>query len=227
MRLQDDNIPLSKEFPFRISTECINTSALPMLHRHECYELDFVKSGEGCFRIGDTDYPMKPGDIYVINNNEYHYSFSEKGMEVLVIIFDTDFIWTNINFDYEYLKPFLERRVYFHNRIKTNNPLSAEIGSLMLEIQKESDEKITFISTGTTVESILSPPSAGFNNELFTSCEHISRIVKHHPVYIFLTYSHLFQLRNNKGECIQRIALRYVVQVVIEITPDIGDQIID
>lgn len=143
MRLLDDNIPLPKEFPLQAATDNIDWDVPPMLHRHECFELNLIKSGEGSYKIGDADYVVMPGDIYVINNNEYHYSCSVCGMKVLTIIFNTDFIWPNSSFDYEYLKPFLERRVYFHNRIESGNPGSPEIGSLMLEIESEFQQEKT------------------------------------------------------------------------------------
>jgi len=132
-----DKIILPKEFPFRIFTACGSTDLLPILHRHDCLELNFVKSGSGINIIGDTSYIIQKGEFYIINSYENHYATSDGSLDLLVMIFDPLFIWLNNTFDYGYLKPFFERKLYFHNRLDANTMLCKDIGDIMLEIERE------------------------------------------------------------------------------------------
>lgn len=52
------------------------------IHTHDFCELVFVVSGKGTHRVGNQDYQMKKGDIFVLKGNEKH-GFS--GMEHLKI----------------------------------------------------------------------------------------------------------------------------------------------
>lgn len=114
-----------------------------VLHQHDCLELNYFKSGAGVNIIGETVYNMKDGDIFLINSNELHYAFSEDcSMELLVLFFDPRLIWSDNSFDYDYLKPFLEREVYFHNLIEANTDLGKELGSILIKIEKECNEEL-------------------------------------------------------------------------------------
>lgn len=143
MDVLKDEFQLPSEFPFRIFRTHGRDEAVPLLHWHDCLELNYVIGGSGVNVIRNTHYNMTPGEIYVINNREHHYAFSNGSLDLLVFIFEPVLIWQTNVFDYDYLKPFLERKVNFCNRIEVSNPLANIIGLLMKEIETEYNEKNT------------------------------------------------------------------------------------
>jgi len=131
----------SREFPFIVAHGYGSNDPVPMLHWHDCLELNLVKGGSGVNVIGSDSYSLVQGEIYVINNNERHYAFRNSYLDLLVIIFDPVLVWQCGAFDYEYLRPFFERKISFCNRIQPDNVFAREIGALMEEIEKEDREK--------------------------------------------------------------------------------------
>ncbi len=142
MKSEKEIFRLPKGFPFSLFHTGGRCDALPALHWHDCLELNLVKAGKGVNVISENNFEMEQGQIYVINSNERHYAFSDGSLDMLVIIFEPVYIWQNTSFDYEYLKPFFERNVNFHNLIDGNNPFAAQIISLLEDIEREYlDEK--------------------------------------------------------------------------------------
>lgn len=132
---------LPKDFPFEITREKGLLNNKSMLHHHDFLELNLVCGGEGIYIIGDTTYKLKPGEVYIMNSNEHHHAFSDGSLDLLVVVFDPVFIWNNNAFDYEYLKPFFERKIYFFNKLESENETSNEIGMVLREIEKEYRDK--------------------------------------------------------------------------------------
>ena len=132
---------LPKDFPFEITREKGLLNNKSMLHHHDFLELNLVCGGEGIYIIGDTTYKLKPGEVYIMNSNEHHHAFSDGSLDLLVVVFDPVFIWNNNAFDYEYLKPFFERKIYFFNKLESENETSNEIGMVLREIEKEYWDK--------------------------------------------------------------------------------------
>lgn len=64
------------------------------LHCHDCLEIDLVEEGDGNYIIGGRIYPVRTGDIFVINNSERHLAIhGEHGLKLSVLIFEADPIW--------------------------------------------------------------------------------------------------------------------------------------
>ncbi len=111
------------------------------LHFHDCLEINFILSGKGVNVIEDRRYTALPGQMYVINNLEHHMAFSEDALTMLVIVFDPSFVWKDHPMDYDYLKPFFNRNLYFSNCIKTCQPYYDELRSIVEKLEKEWQEK--------------------------------------------------------------------------------------
>ena len=45
------------------------------MHSHHELELSWVRSGHGVYHIGDRQYDVAPGDVFLLNNTESHGLF--------------------------------------------------------------------------------------------------------------------------------------------------------
>lgn len=145
MKLVRDNIQLSKEFPFQISQVILNSqnSRPDTFHWHSYFEITYVRKGSGNYFVDGREYTMNEGDIIIFNNVEPHgWKLLGEDMHLLVMIFSPEFVAEKLNaFDYEYLKPFVERGSNFKNRIGKEEPVSHEIRKGIREIYAEWEEK--------------------------------------------------------------------------------------
>ena len=136
MRLERDNIPLDKEFPFHISeVELTPANSRPgSYHWHSYFEITCVLGGKGNYFVNGQEYTMEEDDIIIFNNVEPHgWKLIGGDMKLLVMIFSPDFVAEKLSiFDTEYLKPFVERGSNFKNRIGREEEVSGEIRSSIL-----------------------------------------------------------------------------------------------
>ena len=133
------HLDLNKEFPFQIVQFHHTDGTVPTLHCHECLEVQLVERGEGVNIIGDRQYTLQSGEVFIINNNEYHHAFTDG--EILVFHFDPSLVWADNVFDYEYLMPFYERVTCFHNKLEAGGGICQRIADGMHEIVAEYEEK--------------------------------------------------------------------------------------
>lgn len=145
MKLVRDNIPLEREFPFRISQVVLNheNSSPDTFHWHSYFEITCVQKGQGRYFVNGQEYSMDEGDIIIFNNVEPHgWKLLGEDMHLLVMVFSPEFVAEKLSvFDSEYLKPFVERGSNFKNRIGKEETVSHEIRKSIREIYKESEEK--------------------------------------------------------------------------------------
>mgnify|MGYP003233010593 CR=1 FL=1 len=141
MRLERDNIPLDKEFPFQISeVELTPENSRPgSYHWHSYFEITCVLGGKGNYFVNGQEYTMEEDDIIIFNNVEPHgWKLIGGDMKLLVMIFSPEFVAEKLSiFDTEYLKPFVERGSNFKNRIGREEEVSGEIRSSIWEIYHE------------------------------------------------------------------------------------------
>lgn len=137
MHSEKEYFPLPREFPCELYRSTGRPHTIPVLHWHDCLELDLILAGQGWYVIGDQTYPVRPGQIFVINNHERHHSFTDSELCLVVVNFEPDFIFVNTAFDYDYLQPFFERNINFQNLIEPDNVLADAIAALIFEIEQE------------------------------------------------------------------------------------------
>ena len=115
-------------------------------HHHAAFEISYIKSGRGVYRIGDRELDIQAGDIYLFSTNEVHCIteiYDNRPMVLLNVHFDPRFIWSPQGsvFDESFLRIFLDRSENFSNRLDRDNPTTREIASLLLRMQSEAEEK--------------------------------------------------------------------------------------
>lgn len=145
MRLERDNIPLDKNFPFQISEVKLNpdNSHPGTWHWHSYFEITWVLEGKGNYFVNGQEYTMEKDDIIIFNNVEPHgWKLLGGNMKLLVMIFSPEFVAEKISvFDMDYLKPFVERGTNFKNRVGREEAVNAEIRTSIREIYQEWKER--------------------------------------------------------------------------------------
>ncbi len=114
-------------------------------HTHHALEISCVVDGAGSYCIGGSSYDLKPGDVVIINNTEPHELVLNETecFRHIVIHFDPSFIWNSLSndIDYNFLLVFYERGPNFSHRLDRDNPATARIFNLILEILHEYKER--------------------------------------------------------------------------------------
>lgn len=142
--IQVDGINLLSLETYFLNTEqeCINEFIV-----HYELEISLVKSGRGEYLIDGKTYEMQEGDIFVLNNIEFHQIVNiDPRFEFVneVIMFDPRFVWaleSNL-FDARFLSIFFERKPTFKNRVERDCPVAQEIRKLFMEMNEEFHQKL-------------------------------------------------------------------------------------
>lgn len=114
------------------------------LHSHDCLELNYAVRGTGTYLIGGRHYPIRQGDLFVINNCEYHMAANQGGLVLKVIIFNTGMVWqNNSTLDYKYLQTFFEWKSNFRHRFSAEDPMVGHIATIFYELEREWSQKET------------------------------------------------------------------------------------
>lgn len=130
----------------------IEVSCMPLcpgfhgeLHRHADLEMSCVVRGQGTYLIGDGCYSMRQGDVFLLPPADAHGIRlpEEQGMDNLVIHFSPSFLWSpgQSDLDYNFLLVFFERGPHFSHRLGRDNPATARVFSLMLEMLEEMEKQ--------------------------------------------------------------------------------------
>lgn len=131
---------LPKSFPFTIYHAAIPSQGVRTMQWHDCLELNYVVNGQGHYMISDVRYEVEPGQIFVINNNELHCAYTASELELICLIFEPGFVTGTALVDQDFLEPFFERNINFHNQIQAENPLAHTIRDLVYEIENENEK---------------------------------------------------------------------------------------
>lgn len=147
MKVDQDRIQLSKEFPFQINEVVLKAedNCEDSFHWHSFFEITYVESGAACYYVNGKAFEVSTGDIIIFNNVEPHgWQILQQEMHVLVMIFSADFIagYGDLS-DMEYLQPFIERGSNFRNKVRKEDDAAGQISSLMKEILMEWEQQKT------------------------------------------------------------------------------------
>lgn len=142
MKYRKDLYPLPKDFALIYNDVRGVRAAEPVLHFHDCLEINYIESGTGINIIEDKKFKLVPGDFYIINNLERHIAVSpDDSLRMKLIVFDPLLIWQHSSFDFDYLKPFFNRSIVFSNCVSRDNPLSPHLFNIICEIEYEWNSK--------------------------------------------------------------------------------------
>ncbi|MGN0752892.1 MAG: helix-turn-helix domain-containing protein [Aristaeellaceae bacterium] len=107
------------------------------MHRHHSLEINYCLHGQGRYLIGEQVYPVEPGDLFFINDLEYHQAIDVSGdTRLLVIVFDADLVLSG-GADYALIRTFYEWKTGFKHRIVADSPIVADIAPILLELDRE------------------------------------------------------------------------------------------
>jgi AraC-like DNA-binding protein len=123
-------------------------------HLHDRFEIYFFVSGDVNYFIEKSVYPLKHGDLLIINNNEIHRPTfqSDKMYERIMLHFDPSIISTFASPHYNLLHCFTGRQNGEQNKIKLD---STQLDYLQRKLHK--------------IESIVYTPSQGSDLLLLTN----------------------------------------------------------
>lgn len=111
------------------------------MHRHHSLEINYVLRGWGRYEIGDQVYPAQEGDLFIINDLEYHQAINESGeLLLLVIVFDSELVFLGGE-DYALIRAFYEWKNGFKHRIAAGLPIVEEAKPLLWELEEEWQHK--------------------------------------------------------------------------------------
>ncbi|HIU77295.1 MAG TPA: helix-turn-helix transcriptional regulator [Candidatus Pelethocola excrementipullorum] len=130
------------QHPFQVDTLTLRQSdnAKSTFHWHSCMEIPHIRKGNGIYNIQEKTLYVEDGDVIIFNHMEAHgWEVLSETMDVEVILFPIDFIAERMgNFDYEFLKPYVQRGSNFKNKISHESQYSAELLALFRSILKEA-----------------------------------------------------------------------------------------
>lgn len=126
-----------EDFPIECFRSCGQQT---IMHRHDCLELNYIESGNGYYIIEDKTYPIRAGDVFIINNQERHMVVDEKQIFMQVIVFHPDWIREEAK-QYSCLKPFFRRKSLFSNRVSGDRDETKEIADGITRIMREYKER--------------------------------------------------------------------------------------
>lgn len=113
----------NKELPFIYHNSTVNSC--DCLNFHENLELLYFKSGSGCVKYNNQIYPVKPGDVIVVNSYTPHQIIAEGSIKRICLIIDNSFCkYHNIDTAHLHFTPFIESEIlkeYFDKVIEEYN----------------------------------------------------------------------------------------------------------
>ncbi|MBC7961290.1 MAG: helix-turn-helix transcriptional regulator [Vallitaleaceae bacterium] len=141
-------ISLNQSFPLKIEKNQLNPyeDMFKTFHFHDCFEISFITAGYGKYHMLNTTYELKPGDLIFFNHIEPHYlEVYDQPFEHILILFYPSLVSNLSNpFDYQYIRPFLERNIGCNNKIEgTSDTITEMLGIVehlfLLSTEQETD----------------------------------------------------------------------------------------
>ncbi|MBU9727706.1 AraC family transcriptional regulator [Diplocloster modestus] len=128
-------------FPFEMNNAKGNMVLPPVLHRHDCLELNYVICGSGTNYIEDKKYEMKAGELYLINNLEHHIAVSGGDLKMKIILFDPGLLFQNTAENLDLLAPFYSKNAYFSNKLELGEVGMEKIHRIFEDLEEEWTHK--------------------------------------------------------------------------------------
>lgn len=142
MDYRTELLHIDPQFPLAVMWGCGFSvqqyeSGASYMHRHTSLEINYCLQGHGRYEIGDQLYPIDPGDLFLINDLEYHQAINLSGdTRLLVIVFDADLVLSGGE-DYALIRAFYEWKTGFKHRIAADSPVASATAPILLEMDSE------------------------------------------------------------------------------------------
>ncbi len=128
-------------FPFNFFNSKKDKKNYEFLHYHDCLEINYVVSGSGVNFIDNNSYIMNEGDLFIINNLSHHMAISNNNLEMKIITFNPQLLFTNDLKNFEYLKPFYKTNKLDNNKINLSENNKELVFNLIKRIETEWKHK--------------------------------------------------------------------------------------
>jgi len=109
-------------------------------HRHSAFEISLIISGHGNYRVGERDFSIRRGDIFLYHTNEQHCITDieeDEPMHILNIQFEPRYFWAQHE-QVCFLQTIFCRSRRGDNRIPADTPLNAELRAHILAADAEN-----------------------------------------------------------------------------------------
>ena len=142
MEYRTEALHIDPQFPFAVYhgtgfAPAEYENDISYMHRHHSLEINYCLHGQGRYLIGEQVYPVAPGDLFIINDLEYHQAINDSGdMRLLVIVFDANLVLSGGS-DYALIRAFYEWKTGFKHRIAADSSVVMDIAPLLLEMDSE------------------------------------------------------------------------------------------
>ncbi|KIL40553.1 hypothetical protein SD70_12415 [Gordoniibacillus kamchatkensis] len=133
--------------PFAIGRCVHDEHNVPSAHSHDFVELVYVASGMADHVFEGEAYPIRAGDVFIINPGEVHTYKTEQGnrIEIINCLFTPELIHESLlkelgisqSMDYFYVHPFLDTRERFHHRLNLHGTEADHVLQLLEGIIQE------------------------------------------------------------------------------------------
>ncbi|MBN1675607.1 MAG: helix-turn-helix transcriptional regulator [Kiritimatiellae bacterium] len=136
-----------EEFPFLLASYSFPRDMPLTPNYHDYLEITYVHRGRGVFHVENKDYPIERGDVYIINNTEFHVVESKdpRQLKTVSLFFMPELIHSpgGPPLDFEFLRPFYDKRIEFSHRIPAkdiqNEVMTDLIGKIFVETEQRQD----------------------------------------------------------------------------------------
>lgn len=142
MEYRTEVLHIDPQFPFAVYhgtgfAPAEYENDISYMHRHHSLEINYCLRGQGRYLIGEQVYPVEPGDLFIINDLEYHQAINDSSdLQLLVIVFDADLVLSGGS-DYALIRAFYEWKTGFKHRIAADSPVVTDSAPLLLEMDRE------------------------------------------------------------------------------------------
>ncbi len=113
-------------------------------HFHKQYEIILFLNDGATLEVENCVYPVQKGDLFLINNKEYHRTCGVEGKDYAryVLMFDPEMLSSMKDaFQYDFKEFFEQRRENFMHKLSLEGENLAKIERLFLEVEQYAGEK--------------------------------------------------------------------------------------
>lgn len=119
------------------------------MHAHEFLEIAYVIKGNGTHQVGNNQYEVISGDIFVINNYQPHRYVRSDNLEIQYIIIGTKMMKKVLKqignipgfYEFFYVEPIFREETKFSHHLHMEHDIAHEIEKILEKINNELNVK--------------------------------------------------------------------------------------
>jgi AraC-like DNA-binding protein len=113
--------------------------AYDYLHRHPEFEICYFPRDSGTFMIQDREYPIRRGDIFIVNANDIHQPIlSNEGNDGALVVYFSPRLFADAGESAEWLHAFMLASLLGRNRVRTSPRLREFIEELHETLHRQA-----------------------------------------------------------------------------------------